>query len=112
MACPSVEDGHFCVFFKQNLSLYFTGFDPKEPVSLLALFLFTSSRAVCLRGREVLLAGFRCYILGAGSSVEGSSRRVPLEKLISQLNTTYSFSAKGVKRGDESHLFSHASFLS
>ncbi|XP_032063510.1 protein TASOR 2 isoform X2 [Aythya fuligula] len=28
------------------------GFDPKEPVSLLALFLFTSSRAVCLRAEE------------------------------------------------------------
>ncbi|NXI65902.1 F208B protein, partial [Anseranas semipalmata] len=28
------------------------GFDPKEPVSLLALFLFTSSRSVCLRVEE------------------------------------------------------------
>nr|XP_047918477.1 protein TASOR 2 isoform X3 [Anser cygnoides] len=28
------------------------GSDPKEPVSLLALFLFTSSRAVCLRAEE------------------------------------------------------------
>ncbi|XP_076201372.1 protein TASOR 2 isoform X6 [Aptenodytes patagonicus] len=34
------------------------GFDPKEPVSLLALFLFTSSRSVCLRGAEVLSAEF------------------------------------------------------
>ncbi|XP_075284686.1 protein TASOR 2 isoform X3 [Opisthocomus hoazin] len=28
------------------------GFDPKEPVSLLALFLFTSSRSVCLRAEN------------------------------------------------------------
>ncbi|XP_009706376.1 PREDICTED: protein FAM208B [Cariama cristata] len=28
------------------------GFDPKEPVSLLALFLFTSSRSVCLRAED------------------------------------------------------------
>ncbi|XP_010128654.1 PREDICTED: protein FAM208B, partial [Chlamydotis macqueenii] len=34
------------------------GFDPKEPVSLLALFLFTSSRSVSLRGAEVLSAEF------------------------------------------------------
>uniref|UniRef100_A0A8C4UTK8 Transcription activation suppressor family member 2 n=1 Tax=Falco tinnunculus TaxID=100819 RepID=A0A8C4UTK8_FALTI len=33
-------------------------FDPKEPVSLLALFLFTSSRSVCLGGAEVLSAEF------------------------------------------------------
>ncbi|XP_030325373.1 protein TASOR 2 isoform X2 [Calypte anna] len=34
------------------------GFDPKEPLSLLALFLFTSSRSLCLRGAEVLSAEF------------------------------------------------------
>lgn len=100
MTCPRLEDGRRQ--FKQNLSLYFTGSDPKEPVSLLALFLFTSSRAVCLRGREVLFAGFRCSILGAGSSFEGSSKRIPPEKLISRLSTTYSVSAKGVKRGERS----------
>nr|XP_009938779.1 PREDICTED: protein FAM208B [Opisthocomus hoazin] len=31
------------------------GFDPKEPVSLLALFLFTSSRSVCLRALQAFL---------------------------------------------------------
>ena len=95
---------------KQNLLLSFIGFDPKEPVSLLALFLFTSSRSVCLRGREVPFAGFRHCVLGVGSSPEGPPRHVPLEELISLLRTTYSFSAKGVKRGERSPNSSYAAF--
>ncbi|XP_010077494.1 PREDICTED: protein FAM208B, partial [Pterocles gutturalis] len=73
------------------------GFDPKEPVSLLALFLFTSSRSVCLRGREVPFAGFKHCVLGVGSSPEAPHRHVPLEELISLLRTTYSFSTKAGK---------------
>jgi len=55
MTCPGLETENGHPQSNQNLSFQFTGFDPKEPVSLLALFLFSSSRSVCLRGRRFLL---------------------------------------------------------
>lgn len=50
------------------------GFDPKEPVSLLALFLFTSSRSVCLRGREVPFCWLWTPCFGCGILTRRSSR--------------------------------------
>ncbi|XP_074429272.1 protein TASOR 2 isoform X2 [Larus michahellis] len=44
-----LQDQGFLILLTSSALARDDGFDPKEPVSLLALFLFTSSRSVCLR---------------------------------------------------------------
>ncbi|XP_054669075.1 protein TASOR 2 isoform X3 [Grus americana] len=53
-----LEDQGVLILLTSSALAQDDGFDPKEPVSLLALFLFTSSRLVCPRGAEVLSAEF------------------------------------------------------
>nr|XP_010303047.1 PREDICTED: protein FAM208B [Balearica regulorum gibbericeps] len=104
-----LEDQGVLILLTSSALAQDDGFDPKEPVSLLALFLFTSSRSVCPRGREIPFAAFRHCGSGVGSSPEGPQRHIPLEVLISLLRTTYSFSTREQSFSQLQHYFSDPS---